>query len=423
MAISLTAEPTTVELLVPVGDEPDPEVTILVPALNEELTVSDFVGWCHEGLRKAGVKGEIIIVDSSTDATPRIALEQGARVLRVPRRGLGRAYRDGIPFVRGRFVIMGDADCTYDFRELRPFLDALRAGNEFVMGSRFKGTIEPGSMPWHHRYLGTPVTTMMLNVLFHTRFSDIHCGMRAATREALVAINLQSDGWEYASEMILNALHLELRATEVPIHFHKDRNGRISNVKRAGPLTSWKAGWNTLRVMFVNGADFFLFMPGIALALLGVIGTVSLATGPRTLGPVTFTLHAQSMFLTAGAVGLLSVYMGVIARCIYDPTSITAHRWRSRLPFNRVAAVAGLLGVSGLGLDAAFFVSYVQHGYAVTASMRTMSHLAITGLLLVTAAFIVFACTLVLHALAQLKTPTVSASAIDLTKTAASAQL
>ena len=144
---------------VPAADVADPELSIVIPALNEELTIADFVAWCHEGMKAAGVVGEILIVDSGSDRTTELALAGGARVLRTPKRGLGRAYIDALPFIRGRYVLMGDCDCTYDFRELAPFVEKFRAGAEFVMGSRFRGYIEPGSMPPLHRYLGTPVTT------------------------------------------------------------------------------------------------------------------------------------------------------------------------------------------------------------------------------------------------------------------------
>src|SRR6201995_2304563 len=147
-----------VQLLLPKDDVVEPELTILIPAVNEELTVGDFVAWCHEGMREAGVVGEILIVDSSSDRTAEIALAGGARVLRTPRRGLGRAYIDALPYIRGRYVVMGDADCTYDFRKVGLFLDALRDGNEYAMGSRWRGSIEAGAMPKLHQYFGTPVT-------------------------------------------------------------------------------------------------------------------------------------------------------------------------------------------------------------------------------------------------------------------------
>ena len=192
-----------VRLLVPDKDVAEPELSIVIPALDEEITVGDFVDWCLEGLEAAGVVGEVLIVSSSSDRTAEIALAHGARVLETPRRGLGRAYIDALPFVRGEYVLMGDADCTYDFRELGPFVDKLRDGYEFVMGSRWRGTIEPGAMPALHRYFGTPVTTWILNLLYGSSFSDIHCGMRAITRDAFARMELSSQSWEYASEMVL----------------------------------------------------------------------------------------------------------------------------------------------------------------------------------------------------------------------------
>src|SRR6266567_5405190 len=184
-----------VTLFVPDEDVADPELSIVIPALNEELTVGRFVDWCREGLREANVRGEIIIVDSSSDRTAEIALARGARVLKTPKRGLGRAYIDALPFIRGEYVLLGDADCTYDFRELANFVEKFRAGYEFIMGSRFKGSIEDGAMPPLHRYFGTPLTTWILNVMYGTHFSDIHCGMRGITLSALKRLKLASQSW------------------------------------------------------------------------------------------------------------------------------------------------------------------------------------------------------------------------------------
>jgi glycosyltransferase involved in cell wall biosynthesis len=195
------------------------ELSIVVPALNERITVGEFVDWCKEGIQRAGVTAQILIVDSSTDDTPSIAVAHGAEVLCVPKRGLGRAYIDAFPYIRGKWVIMGDADLTYDFRELAPFVEEFKRGSEFVMGSRFRGTIEDGAMPGLHRYFGTPFTTWILNRLYRSRYSDIHCGMRGLTRSALTKIDLKSQSWEYASEMVLKAARFGLRIAEVPVKF------------------------------------------------------------------------------------------------------------------------------------------------------------------------------------------------------------
>jgi hypothetical protein len=399
--ILFEAIPGEPKLFVPTSDVERPLLSIVVPAMNEEHTIADFMDWCHEGLRDAGIAGEILIVDSSDDQTPQIALERGARVLRVPRRGLGRAYRDAIPFMRGQFVIMGDADCTYDFRELKPFIDAIDAGYEFVMGSRFRGDIEAGSMPLHHRYFGSPLTTLVLDLLLRTRFSDIHCGMRAVTHDALVRMSLKRDGWEYASEMIVKSKHLRLRSTEVPIRFFKDREGRISHLRRGGWLTPFRAGWHTLRVLFVGAADALLIPPGIALGCLGTAAVLGLCTGPVTIGSVTFTLHTQFLGAAVATIGWLAWAMGSLARTIYDPSGGRAIRLASRASFNRVSVLVILLSLLGASLDVAFVISFLEHGRRVAPDMETSSHLAVLGLMLLMTGFVAFTWMLVTQALAD----------------------
>ena len=291
--VKTSAADAAVSLLIPADDTPEPELSIVVPALNEEVTVGQFVEWCRQGISKAGIRAEIIIVDSSSDRTPEIALAAGARVLRCPKRGLGRAYIDAIPFIRGRFVILGDADCTYDFRELRPFLAEFRRGAEFIMGSRFKGTIEEGAMPPLHRYFGTPFTTWILNVMYGTKFSDIHCGMRGITLDAFKRIELSSQGWEYASEMVLKSVHLRLNSAEVPVAFFKDPAGRTSHLVRAGWTAPWKAGWSNLKAMFIFGADCFLMLPGIVLLVASLPLMLALSAGPIYIGEFGASLNTM----------------------------------------------------------------------------------------------------------------------------------
>ena len=220
--VSTATSDPEVMLHVPADDVADPELSIVIPALNEELTIADFVAWCHEGMKKAGVRGEILIVDSGKDRTTELALAGGARVLKTPKRGLGRAYLDAIPHIRGRATSSpGDCDCTYDFRELAPFVEKFRGGAEFVMGSRFRGYIEPGSMPPLHRYHGTPVTTWILNVIFAGKFTDIHCGMRGITRAALERMDLhaRSPVGVRVRDEAFKSVHMKLRTEEVPIRF------------------------------------------------------------------------------------------------------------------------------------------------------------------------------------------------------------
>jgi Glycosyl transferase family 2 len=387
-----------VELRLPDHDVADPEISIVIPALNEELTVGDFVDWCKRGLAEAGIAGEVLIVDSSEDRTAEIALVHGARVLKTPKRGLGRAYIDALPFVRGRYVLMGDADCTYDFRELAPFVEKFREGYEFVMGSRWLGSIEPGSMPFLHRYVGTPLTTRILNVLYSSRFSDIHCGMRGITRDALERMEIQSQSWEYASEMVLKSVHMELRTTEVPVRFLRDPEGRESHHKRAGWLSPWKAAWINLRAMFVYGSDFFVFKPGIALAALGLALTLPLSFGDLDIGPLTLSLTWQFLGVAVLAVGLQAFLLGCIAQVLFDFTGRHTRRWLGVFPYTRtVLAAFGLVAI-GIALEGPLVATYLANDLALQRADALENHLAVTGLAAIVTGAQLFVSTLLLHA-------------------------
>ena len=385
-----------VSLLIPEDDVADPEFSIVIPALNEQLTIAEFIAWCKQGLQAAGISGEILIVDSSKDKTAEIAHANGARVLRTPKRGLGRAYMDAIPYIRGKYVIMGDCDCTYDFRELQPFAEKFRNGAEFVMGSRFQGYIEPGSMPPLHRYLGTPVTTWILNVIFSSHFSDIHCGMRGIRKDALVRMGLRSQSWEYASEMVLKSVHMGLRTEEVPIRFLKDRDGRLSHHKRSGWFSPWQAAWINLRAMFVYGAGFFLFKPGLALVLLGTLLTLPLSFGPVKVGAIEFSLYWMLLGLALFVLGLQATFLGILSQVFSDYSGETTARWVKRFSYDRTVwlCIAGF-GV-GLSLDALLFIQYVRQHF-VLFDFSQPNYLAVTGLLLMIVAFMTFTFTLVLH--------------------------
>jgi glycosyltransferase involved in cell wall biosynthesis len=397
--VQTASDDPELRLLVPEDDVTDPEFSIVVPALNEALTIGDFIDWCKEGLAKAKITGEILIVDSSTDDTASIAVARGARVLRAPKRGLGRAYIDSLPFIRGKYVVMGDCDCTYDFRELEPFATKFRQGVEFIMGSRFRGYIEPGAMPPLHRYLGTPVTTWILNVIFTSHFSDIHCGMRGMTRAALERMGLRSQSWEYASEMVLKSVHMRLKTDEVPIRFLKDREGRLSHHKRSGWFSPWSAAWINLRAMFVYGAAFFLYRPGLVLATLGFALTIPLSLGPLTVGPIVFSLHWMLFGLTLATLGLQCVYMGILAQIFFDYDGDITKKWFARFPYTRSVGIAAALFVVGLALGGALIGYYVRHNFLL-AAVSPLNHLGVMGLLLMIAGFTTFTFTLLLHATA-----------------------
>ena len=386
--------PSLIEHLLPPGSDLGPvEVSIVVPALNEELTAGEFVDWCKEGLDRARVRGQILIVDSSTDRTAEIVLAHGGEVLRTPRRGLGRAYLDAIAYIRGEWIIMGDADLTYDFRELAPFVEAFRKGAEFIMGSRFLGGIEKGAMPGLHRYFGTPFTTWILNRIYGSRYSDIHCGMRGVTRQALERIDLKSQSWEYASEMVLKAARLNLVTAEVPVKFYKDREGRLSHHRRVGWFSPWIAGWLNLKVMLVYTPDSFLLRPGIALTGIGAFIALMLATGPITIGGLGFSLYWLLFGVTCVTLGYSSIQIGVLARVVHGLRPHSFDRLRKGLTYNRGMLIAGSCVLVGLVLLSALVYRYFHFHF----QLHEISHPAIFGLLLIIVGFQTFCFTLLLE--------------------------
>jgi glycosyltransferase involved in cell wall biosynthesis len=393
-----TAADDDVHVYIPEQDVSEPELSIVIPALNEEVTIADFVAWCREGLREAGVRGEVLIVDSSDDATAELALAGGARVIKTPRRGLGRAYIDALPHIRGRYVVMGDADCTYDFRQLGGFVRAFREGYEFVMGSRWRGSIEPGSMPALHRRLGTPVTTWILNRVYGSRFTDIHCGMRGITRDALRRMDISSQSWEYASEMVLKSVHMGLRTTEVPVRFLKDPDGRLSHHKRSGWWSPFQAAWINLRAMFVYGADFFALKPGLLLLGLGLLLTLPLTLGPVTIGSITFSLYWMLLGGMLTILGVQSIFLGCIAQVLYDRTGRARRRWGRTFRYTRTVVLAGVTFLAGVALCIPLIVEYVANDWSLPGGIGTEGHLAVLGLVAMISSFMAFTNTLLLHA-------------------------
>jgi glycosyltransferase involved in cell wall biosynthesis len=369
------------------------ELSIVIPAMNEEVTVGEFIEWCKEGLKRAGVVGQILIVDSSTDNTPKIVLEHGGEVLCTPKRGVGRAYIDAIPYVRGKWILMGDADLTYDFRQLAPFVEEFRKGAEFVMGSRFRGSIEQGAMPRLHRYFGTPLTNWILNRIYHSNYSDIHCGIRGVTLEALAKIDITSESWEYASEMVLKAARLNLATAEVPIKFYKDREGRVSHHRRVGWLSPWIAGWVNLKVMLVYAADSFLLKPGIILMAIGLLFSFALAAGPVRIGNIGFSLYWMLFGVTCTTLGYSSIQIGILARLMHGLRPRFVRRVQKVVTYDRGMLMSAGFMVVGLMLLGGLVYHYLKHGL----HLEAISHPAILGLLLVILGFQTFCFTLLME--------------------------
>jgi uncharacterized membrane protein YidH (DUF202 family) len=266
------------------------------------------------------------------------------------------------------------------------------------MGSRWRGSIEPGSMPALHRYFGTPLTTWILNRVYGSKFSDIHCGMRGITRDALERMDISSQSWEYASEMVLKSVHMGLRTAEVPVRFLKDREGRLSHHKRSGWFSPFQAAWINMRAMFVYGSDFFLLKPGAVLAVLGLLLTLPLSFADIHIGPLGLSLNWQFLGATALAVGFQAFLLGCIAQILFDYTGRNAVRWQRVFPYTRTVLIAFGLIVVGVALAIPLVVTYTANDLALERADTIQNHLAVTGLAAAVVGAQLFVSTLVLQA-------------------------
>ncbi len=291
------------------GVSTDIELTIVMPCLNEAETLGTCIRKALESLRKHDIAGEVVVADNgSSDGSQAIATGLGARVVHVPQRGYGAALAGGIEAARGRYVIMGDADDSYDFSNLIPFVQKLREGYDLVMGNRFLGGIEAGAMPPLHRYLGNPVLTGLGRLFFRSPCGDFHCGLRGFRRDAVLALKLQTTGMEFASEMVVKATLLGLRLAEVPTTLRPD--GR----SRAPHLRSWRDGWRHLRFLLLYSPRWLFLYPGVALMLVGLLAGLWLIPGPRTLFGISFDVHTLLYASAALVIGFQSVVFAVFTR-------------------------------------------------------------------------------------------------------------
>ena len=354
------------------------KVSVVIPCLNEADNIEACVRKAHAVLDEHGISGEVVVADNdSDDGSPELAAAAGARVLHEPRRGYGSAYLAGLAAASGEYIVMADADLTYDFGEIPRFVEHLDAGAQMVIGDRMNN-IHPGAMPWLHRYVGNPALTGILNLLFRTGIRDAHCGMRALRRDVLPVLDLRTTGMEFASEMVIRAAKEGLDIREFPIEYHP--RGGVSK------LSSFRDGWRHLRFLLVHSPIHLFVLPGVLISLLGALVTITSLTQLSIFGR-TWDIHttvAGALLVIVGtqvvALGLCAHTYGVYFLGDKDPWF---ERWRARLRLEHGLVLGGAVLFAGVVLGTVIVAIWVDHGFGSLGEERLAvlaATLAIVGI-------------------------------------------
>jgi glycosyltransferase involved in cell wall biosynthesis len=362
---------STIEHIPTPSSETPPEqtarlrVSVVIPCLNEEENIVEVVTRARQAMEEAGIAGEVVVADNdSEDRSAELARAAGARVVHEPRRGYGSAYLAGFAAARGEYIVMGDADLTYDFEEIPRFVEKLDEGAELVMGDRMKH-IHPGAMPWHHRYIGNPVLTGILNVFFRTGVSDAHCGMRALRRDVLPRLDLRTTGMEFASEMVIRASKEKLRIAEFPIQYHP-RGGESK-------LSSWRDGWRHLRFLLVHSPTHLFILPGAIMAGLGALISFLVLWQIHIFGR-SWDLHTEIAGALLTIIGTQVVALGLCAHAYgkyfmgeRDPWF---DRMRARFKLEHGLLLGGGLAIGGFILGAVIVIEWFGRDFAALSEQR-----------------------------------------------------
>jgi glycosyltransferase involved in cell wall biosynthesis len=356
------------------------EISVVIPCLNERTTVGACVSKAVGAFDRLGMPGEVVVVDNgSTDGSREAAEAAGARVILEERKGYGSALLAGFAGAKGRILVMGDADDTYDFSDLEGFVKPLASGYDLVMGDRLGGRIEPGAMPWHHRFVGVPALSFVLNRLFGARIRDAHCGMRSITREAYGKLRLRTTGMEFASEMLIRAVRARLRIEQIPITLH--RGGRPGRPH----LRSFRDGWRHLKMMFMLSPTHLFLVPGLALFTAGAAMLGALAFGPIHLGSLLVDYHFMILGSLMAVLGFNVMTIGLFARVYALVEGIEEEdpllpRLFGIFNLERGLLAGGLSFLAGLAINVAILIEWLRKGFSFGGEVRVRP--AILGLTL-----------------------------------------
>jgi glycosyltransferase involved in cell wall biosynthesis len=347
------------------------DVSVVIPCLNEANSIGICVEKAMHAFRASGLRGEVVVADNgSTDGSIEIAEKLGASVVNVPQRGYGSALRAGIQAARGAFIIMGDADDSYDFSEIPRFVETWSAGYDVVMGNRFRGEIKRGAMPWHHKYIGNPGLSALLNLFFHARIGDSHCGMRGFTRAVYDQMDLRSSGMEFASEFVIKAAQLRAKITEIPITLWPDKRGRPPH------LRSFRDGWRHLRFMLLYAPNWLFLLPGSALVVLGLFLVFWLYPGPRVVAPsITLDVHTMIFGVIFTLLGVQILSIGAFAKVFsyaerFDRGNVSLKRALAHVTLEKALLLGGTIFLVGLAGCAWVVWTWVASGFGPLEAVR-----------------------------------------------------
>lgn len=357
-------------------------VSAVIPCLNEEQTLALCIQKAFLGFAELGIQGEVVVADNgSTDRSVEIARKLGARVIHERRKGYGAALLRGITEAHGEIIVMADADDSYDWTAIAPFVRKVREGYDLVMGNRFQGGIMAGAMPRLHRYLGNPVLSLIARIAFRTKIGDFHCGMRAFTRTAFERMQLKTTGMEFATEMVANASHQGLRIAEIPIVLYPDKRNRPPH------LRSFRDGWRHLRFILTYAPDYLYLVPGTLLLLPGLALEVLLSRGPVTIHGAYVGIHFLALGSLLTLVGFNVINLGVLAKTLMAQRYTGINSRTVRLVRRRFSLEAGLvagvaLTLTGTGIDAVIAAKWIaQFGAPMDANVH-LAFVATTALVL-----------------------------------------